>query len=217
MFCRVCRRILRRNMCRKRVNKAKTVRITPCTFETATSSPNARPTEFILKHFPTTTSAKVTAQKRANRVGATPLFWRSIRTKVLSGSLPPVNAFRCACFFAKGEAARSWPSNSQVPVKWTSPPYFTTTSPATSPLIEDGITEINQMNRPEERNCARPRPRLGRERPHPLTHGASRFPCGRSRPRRNLGAAFCALAYTGPRICQTRSVTICRKTKGEAR
>ena len=32
-------------------------------------------------------------------------------------------------------------------------------------LIEDGITKINQMNRPEERNCARPRPRLGREPP----------------------------------------------------
>ena len=104
-FARVRRRILRRNMCRKRVNKVKTVRITPCTFETATSSPNARPTEFILKHFPTTTSAKVTAQKKANRAGATPLFWQSIRPKVLSGSLLPVAAFRCACFFAKGEAA----------------------------------------------------------------------------------------------------------------
>jgi hypothetical protein len=51
------------------------------------------------------------------------------------------------------------------------------------------------MNRPEERNCARPRPRLRRERPHPLTHGASRLPCGRSRPHRNFGAAFCALVY----------------------
>jgi hypothetical protein len=104
-FARVCRRILRRNMCRKRLNKVKTVRITPCTFKTATSSPNARPTEFILKRFPTATSAKVTAQKRANRAGATPLFWQSIRPKVLSRSLPPVAAFRCACFFAKGEAA----------------------------------------------------------------------------------------------------------------
>ena len=26
----------------------------------------------------------------------------------------------------------------------------------------------------------------GRERPHPLTHGASRLPCGRSRPRRHF-------------------------------
>src|SRR5437660_7104178 len=120
-------------------------------------------------------------------------------------------------FSPRAKPPRSWPSNSQVPVKWTSPLYFATTSPATSPLIEDGITKINQMNRPEERNCARPRPRLGRERPHPLTHGASRLPCGRSRPHRNFGAAFCALAYTDPRICQTRSVTICMKTKGEAR
>ena len=37
--------------------------------------------------------------------GSDPTFWRSIRPKVLSGSLPPVAAFRCACFFAKGEAA----------------------------------------------------------------------------------------------------------------
>jgi len=34
-----------------------------------------------------------------------PTFWQSIRPKVLSGSLPPVAAFRCACFVAKGEAA----------------------------------------------------------------------------------------------------------------
>src|SRR5207253_11163389 len=67
-------------------------------------------------------------------------------------------------FSPRAKPPRSWPSNSQVPVKWTSPLYFATTSPATSPLIEDGITKINQMNRPEERNCARPRPRLGRDR-----------------------------------------------------
>jgi hypothetical protein len=86
------------------VNKVKTVRITLCTFRTASSSPNARPTEFILKCFPTTTSAKVTAQNKPNRAGSDPTFWQSIRPKVLSGSLPPVAAFR-ACFFAKGEAA----------------------------------------------------------------------------------------------------------------
>ena len=68
-FARVCRRILGRNVSRKRMNKVKTVRITLCTFRTATSSSNARPREFILKRFPTTTSAKVTAQNRANRAG----------------------------------------------------------------------------------------------------------------------------------------------------
>ena len=107
-FARECRRILRRNMRRKRVNEVKTVRITLCTFRTATSSANARPTKFILKRFPTTTLAKVTGQNRANRAGAgaTPLFGSQlIRPKVLSRSLPPVAAFRCACFFAKGEAA----------------------------------------------------------------------------------------------------------------
>jgi NAD(P)-dependent dehydrogenase (short-subunit alcohol dehydrogenase family) len=75
----------------------------------------------------------------------------------------------------------------------------------------------HQMNRPEGRNCARPRPHLRRERPHPLTHGESRLPWGCSRPHRNFGAAFCALACTDRRICQTRSVTICTKTKGESR
>ena len=73
-FARVCRRILRRNMCRKGVNKVKTVRITPCTFKTATSSPNARPTEFILKRFPTATSAKVTAYKTVLRHNLTCYF-----------------------------------------------------------------------------------------------------------------------------------------------
>ena len=104
-FARVCPRILSRNMCRERMNRVKTVRITLCTFRTATSSPNARPTEFILKRFPTTTSAKVTAQERANQAGSDPTFWRSIRPKVFSGSLPPVAVCRCACFFVKGEAA----------------------------------------------------------------------------------------------------------------
>ena len=52
----------------------KTVRITPCTFKTATSSPNARPTEFILKRFPTATSAKVTAHKRVLRHNLTCYF-----------------------------------------------------------------------------------------------------------------------------------------------
>jgi len=71
----------------------KTVRITPCTFKTATSPPNARPTEFILKRFPTTTSAKVTAQKRANRAGATPPFdARCVAVAVWS--LPPSQELR---------------------------------------------------------------------------------------------------------------------------
>ena len=154
-FARVCRRSLRRNMCRKRVNKVKTVRITPCTFKTATSSPNARPTEFILKRFPTATSAKVTAHKRVLRHNLT---------------------------------------------------------------LDRGRHYENQSDESSRRTklcAAQTAPGAGA--PHPLTHGASRLPCGRSRPHRNFGAAFCALAYTDPRICQTRSVTICMKTKGEAR
>jgi hypothetical protein len=45
-FARVCPRILSRNMCSERMNRVKTVKITLCTFRTATSSPNTRPTEF---------------------------------------------------------------------------------------------------------------------------------------------------------------------------
>src|SRR6202166_445684 len=215
-FARVRRRILRRNMCRE-LNKVKTVRIAICTFTTATSSPNARPTEFILKRFPTTTSAKVTAHNWANRAGATPLFGRQSAQKFCPGRSRPLLHSGAHVFSPRAKQPCSWPSNSQVPVKWASPPYFTATSPATSPSIEDGITEINQMNRPEERNCARPRPCLRRERPHPLTHGASRLPCGRSRPHRNFGAAFCVVAYTQLRVCQTGGLTFCMKTKGEAR
>ena len=199
------------------MNKVKTVRIILCTFRTATSSPNARPTEFILKRFPTTTSAKVTAQNRPNRAGTTPLFGSQSAQKFCPGRSRPLLHSGAHVFSPRARQPRSWPSNSQVPVKWASPPYFTATSPPTSPSIEHGITEINQLNRSEERNCARPRPRLRRERPHPLTHRASRLPCGRSRPHRIFGAAFCALAHTDPRICHTRSVTICMKTKGEAR
>src|SRR6266404_9304547 len=52
--------------------------------------------------------------------------------------------------------------------------------------------------------------------PHPLTHGASRLPCGRSRPHRNFVSVFCAVACTDLRICQTECLTFCKKTKGEA-
>jgi hypothetical protein len=123
-FARACRRILRRNMCRKRVTKVKTVRITLCTFRTATSSPNARPTEFILKRFPTTTSAKATAQKRANRAGATPLFGSQSAQKFCPGRSRPLLHSGAHVFSPRAKQPRSWPSNSQVPVKWASPPLL---------------------------------------------------------------------------------------------
>src|SRR5437899_6178738 len=110
-------------MCRKRVNKVKTVRITPCTFKTATSSPNARPTEFILKRFPTATSAKVTAYKRVLRYNLTCYFTldrgrhyenqsdeSSRRTKLCAaqtapeaGATPPFDA-RCVTGFLWGRS-----------------------------------------------------------------------------------------------------------------
>jgi hypothetical protein len=108
-FARVCRRILRRNMCRKIVIKVKSVRITPCTFRTSTSSPNARPTEFILKRFPTTTSAKVTAQKRANRAGATPLFGSQSAQKVCAGRSRRLLHPGAHVFSPRAKQPRSWP------------------------------------------------------------------------------------------------------------
>ena len=87
---------------------------------------------------------KVTQRKTPDWAGATPLFGGQSAQKFLSGSLPPVAAFRCACFFAKGE------TGSLLAVKFSSSGEVGFT-----PLLH---TEINQMNRPEERNCARPRP-----------------------------------------------------------
>ena len=160
---------------------------------------------------------KVTVEKKPKRAGATPLFGSQSAQKFCPGRSRPLLHSCAHVFSPSAKQPRSWPSNSQVPVKWASPPYFTATSPATSPSIEHSITEINQMNRPEERNCARPRPRLRRERPHPLTHGASRLPWGRSRPHQKFMSAFRAVAYTELRVCQTKRLTLCMKTKGEAR
>src|SRR6266699_1033469 len=103
-----------------------------------------------------------------------PTFWQSIRPKVLSGSLPPIAALWCACVCSRSARLRhSWPPESQASVKWASPRYFTATSPAISPSIEHTSTEMNQMNGPEGRDCARPRPCLRRERPRHLTYRAS--------------------------------------------
>jgi hypothetical protein len=158
---------------------------------------------------------KVTVEKKPKRAGATPLFGSHSAQKFCPGRARP-SPHSCARVFSpRAKQSRSWLSNSQVPVKWPSPLYFTATSPATSPSIEHIITEINQMNRPEERNCARPRPRVRRERPHPLTHGASRLPCGRSRPHQKFMSAFRAVVSRGQRICQTARLTLCVKTKGE--
>ncbi len=44
--------------------------------------------------FATTSSAKVPAQKRSCRAGATPLFLQTIRPKVVWGSFPPSGALR---------------------------------------------------------------------------------------------------------------------------
>jgi hypothetical protein len=104
-YARECDRILRRNMCRERVNKLKTVRIALCTFRTTTSSPDARPRGIHPEVFSNHHLCESHRAKEDKSGGSDPTFWRSIRPKVLSGSLPPVAAFRCACFFAKGEAA----------------------------------------------------------------------------------------------------------------
>ena len=108
---------------------------------------------------------KVTMGKKPKRAGATPLFRLSAAPKSSWGRSRPLLHSGAHVFSPSAKQPRSWPSNSQVPVKWVSPPYFTAVSPPTSPSIEHGIKEINQMNRPEERNCARPRPCLRRERP----------------------------------------------------
>src|SRR5216683_8411370 len=49
----------------------------------------------------------------------------------------------------------------------------------------------------------------GRERPHSLPHGASRWPCGRSRPHRNFGVAFCACIHRPENLSDKTSDTLC--------
>jgi hypothetical protein len=141
---------------------------------------------------------RVTQKKTPDWAGATPLFGSQSAQKFCPGRSRPLLHSGAHVCSPRAKRPRSWPSNPQVPVKRASPPYFTATSPATSLSIEQSIKEINQMNRPEERNCAWPRPRLRRERPHPLTHGASRLPCGRSRLSGTSGPRFARL-YTQTR------------------
>src|SRR5208282_1937021 len=65
--------------------------------------------------------------------------------------------------------------------------------------------------------CTWPNHRTGREDPTFWRTIRSKVLQGRSRPHSNFGAAFCAVAYTDPRICQTECLTSCMKAKGEAR
>jgi len=173
VFCPHASQDPRQDRKRRELNKVKTVRISLCTFRAATSSPDARPTEFVFKRLQQPPLRK-SPRKKVKSGGSDPTFWHSIRPKVLSGSLPPIAALWCACVFSRSARLRhSWPPESQASVKWASPPYFTATSPAISPSIEHTSTKMNQMNGPEGRDCARPRPCLRRERPRHLTYRAS--------------------------------------------
>jgi hypothetical protein len=74
-------------MCRERVNKLKTVRIALCTFRTTTSSPDARPRGIHPEVFSNHHLCESHRAKEDKSGGSDPTFWRSIRPKVLSGSL----------------------------------------------------------------------------------------------------------------------------------
>ena len=63
------------------MNKVKTVRITLCTFRIANFFTRCSAKAVHPEVFPTTTSAKVTAQKRSNLAGATPLLTAFSRPK----------------------------------------------------------------------------------------------------------------------------------------
>ena len=70
-----------------------------------------------------------------------------------------------------------------------------------------------------------PKPVAPREDWHDVRAGATppfdarcvTVACGRSRPQRNFVSAFCSVAFTGLRVCQTKGMTLCMNTKGEAR
>jgi len=150
--------------------------------------------------------------------GSDPTFWRSIRPKVLSGSLPPVAAFRCACFFAKGEAS------SHLAVKFSSSGEVGFT-----PLLHRNLTcyftldrarhygnQSDESSRRTKLCAAQTAPEAGATPPFDA-RCVTGFLWGRSRLHTNFVSAFYSVAYTDPRICQTRGRTICKKTKGEAR
>jgi hypothetical protein len=140
-----------------------------------------------------------------------------IRPKVLSRSLPPVAAFRCACFFAKGEAASflAVKSSSSGEVGFTTLLHRNLTCYFTLDRARHYGNQTDESSRRTKLCAAQTAPEAGATPPFDarcVTVAVRSLP-----PFRNFGAAFCALAYTDPRICQTRGLTLCMKTKGEAR
>jgi hypothetical protein len=73
--------------------KVKTVKTTLCTFRIANFFTRCSAYAVRPQAFATATSAKITAQKRSNRAGATPLFCGRAAQK-FRGSLPPSQAMR---------------------------------------------------------------------------------------------------------------------------
>jgi len=75
------------------VTKVKKVRITLCTFRTATSSPDARPTEFVLKRLQRPPLRK--SPRKKGQIGRErPHFFADDPPKSFLGSLPPSQVLR---------------------------------------------------------------------------------------------------------------------------
>ena len=191
------------------------VRITLCTFRTASSSPNARPTEFILKCFPTTTSAKVATQNRPNLAGATPLFGSQSAQKFCPGRCRPLLHSGAHVFSPRGEAA------SLLAVKFSSSGEVGFT-----PLLHRNLTcyftldrarhygnQSDESSRRTKLCAAQTVPEAGATPPFGapcVTVAVWSLP-----PSQGLRGPFCAVAYADPRICQTECLTSRMKAKGE--
>jgi len=157
---------------------------------------------------------KVTVEKEPKRAGAIPLFGSQSAQKFCPGRSRPSLHSGAHVFFVKGRAA------SLLAVKFSSSGEV-----AFTPLVHRNLTCYFTLDRAHHygtqsdessrraKLCAAQTAREAGAT-HPLTHGASRLQCGRSRPHRNLGATLCAVACTDLRICQTRALTLCMKTKG---
>jgi hypothetical protein len=85
------------------------------------------------------------------------------------------------------------------------------------PSAADKARQMNQMDAPKTVAL--------REGWHDVRAGATppfdarcvTVACGSSSPQRNFVSTFCSVAFTDLRICQTKGLTLCMKTKGEAR
>jgi hypothetical protein len=117
----------------ERVPRVKMVRNAFCTFRACHVFTFSSYIDHALNEFRQPNLQKSPRKTSPQRAGATPLFRGQAARKLCLGRSRPLLHSCASLFSPRARQPRSWPSKSQVPVKWTSPLYFTATSLATSP------------------------------------------------------------------------------------